>query len=285
MSKAARGALAPLLIVALSGCSMTETTTAVRVQLGPSTERIRLMRPDAAPIAAVWRQDESSLVGQLSFTKACNTETVQVSQRTEITDTHANRNYLIGAYVAGAALSLLGVAVFANAQGKSERVTCGSGDDAPKSGDKCESEAGAWRALGGITIGAGLGAILGGAIVQSRKYELETKALPSGELVRTIPNRDDCGTTKSFEGAVVRASLSSGGSWAGIVDSEGAVRIELTGAALSQGARAAFSLESVPLEATKLSLSGTSLGELELQGAGVALRRSSPARASAFIRR
>jgi len=260
---------------------MTETTTTVRVLPGPSAKRIRLLRPDAAPVSAIWKQEGSTLVGQLSFANECRTETVQVNRRTQTTDTHPNRKYATGAYVAGAVLSVVGVALMANAEGKSDTVTCGRGDEAPKSGDQCRSEAGTWRELGAITIGAGLGAILGGVIVQSRKPVVETKELASEQQVRTQPNHNACGSPEKLEGAIVRATLSSGGSWTGMADRTGAVRIDLTGAATSRGARAAFTLESLKADTTAVSLANEPLGELELEPPRAASRHGSETRASA----
>lgn len=284
MSNSSRIACAPLLALVLSGCAMTETTTTVRVLPGPSTERIRLVRPDVAPLSAVWRQEGWSLVGQLSFANECSTETVQVNRRTQVTDTHPNRKYTTGAYVAGATLSVVGVALIANAQDKSDLVTCGSGGGAPQSGDTCGSEAGAWRELGAVTIGAGLGAVLGGMIVQSRKPVVEAKELPSEQQIRPQPNHNPCGKPEALDGAVARAALSSGGTWTGTVDRTGAVRIDLAGASFSRGARAVLSLESMRSDATGLSLGGTALGELELEPPNAATRRAPATHVSgAFI--
>jgi hypothetical protein len=281
MSNSCRLAFVPVLALALSGCAMTETTTTVRVLPGPSAERIRLLRPDAAPVSAVWRQEGSSLVGQLSFANECSTETVQINRRTQVTDTHSNRKYATGAYLAGAALSVIGVAILANTEGKSDRVICGSGVGAPKNGDRCNSEAGAWREIGAITIGAGLGAVLGGVVVQSRKPVVETKNLPSEQQVRIQPNHNACGNPKALEGAIVRAALSSGGTWTGTADRTGAVRIDLAGAAISRGARALFTLESVRSDSTAVPLANAPLGELGLEPPTATSRHASAAHASA----
>jgi hypothetical protein len=285
MSNNCRPTLPALLALLLSGCAMTETTTTIRVQPGSPTERIRLVRPDASALSAVWRQEGSSVVGQLSFNDVCDTEAVQVNRRTQLTDTHPNRRYATGAYIAGAVLSVAAVALFANAQGKSESVTCGSGGSAPQSGDRCDSEAGAWRELGAITLGAGLGAFLGGAIVQTRKPRIESKDLPNEQQVRSVPNHNGCGDPDTLEGAVVRATLSSGGMWTGITDRSGVVRIDLAGAALGREPRAILSLESVKSGATALSLAGAPLGELELEPPTATARHAVAARASAVFLR
>ncbi len=271
---------APVLAWVLSGCAMMETTTTVRTLPGPSTERVRLVRPDAAAVAASWKQEGSSLIGQLSFTNACLTEAVQLNRRTQVTETHPNRTYTTGAYVAGAVMAAVGVVLMANAQGKSEVVHCGTPGLAPKSGDTCESKAGAWRTMGWVALGAGVGTALGGVLVHTRKPVIESKDLPSAEQVRVIPNREGCGSTSSLEGAVVRASLSSGGTWTGTADETGVVRIELAGAAYSQGAHASFTLESVRPSVTPIAVSGSSLGELELQAVRPSPRRTLASRST-----
>lgn len=182
-----------------------------------------------------------------------------------MTDTHPNRRYTTGAYVTGAALSLLGIALIANAQGKDETVACGGGT--PSSGDTCHSEAGAWQKMGAVAIGAGLGTILGGAIVQSRKPVVRTKNLPSNEQVRVVPSKRSCGSTAALEGATVAASLSSGGKWIGVLDGQGRVRIDLSGSSPRRGTLATMNLESVAPDAAPLLVVGMVLGELELQPA------------------
>jgi hypothetical protein len=265
---------APVLAWVLSGCAMMETTTTVRTLPGPATERVRLVRPDAAAVAASWKQEGSTLVGQLSFTNACLTETVQLDRRTQVTETHPNPTYTTGAYVAGAVMAAAGVVFMATAHGKSEVVYCGSPGGAPKSGDTCDSEAGAWRTIGWVALGAGVGTALGGVLVHTRKPVVESKDLPSAEQVRVIPNRGGCGSTSSLEGAVVRASLSSGGNWIGTADETGIVRIELAGAAYGQRAHASFTLESVRPGVSRLAISGSPLGELDLQTVRPSPRRA-----------
>ena len=285
MCHAIRFARAGVLLFALAGCSLTETTTTVRVQAGPATERIRLVRPYAAPLSATWTQEGTTVVGQLAFTNACQLESVQFNHRTQATETKPNKRYATAAYIFGSMLSVAGVALIANAQGKSDVVTCGNGSSAPRDGDKCSSEAGAWRELGAVTLGAGVGAILGGVIVQSRKHEVETKELPSDEQVRVIPDRDRCGRVELLEGAVVSASLSSGGMWSGSVDATGVVRIALAGASVTEPARATFKLESTRHDASGLQLASTPLGELELEPPNAHVRRGREARGSVAVAR
>jgi hypothetical protein len=244
---------------------MSETTTSVRSLPGRSYERTRLERPDGVPLSATWRQEGLTLVGQLTFTEACRTEAVQVMRRAQVTDTHPNRRYTTAAYVTGGALALLGIALFAHSQSKDETVTCGDG--APSDGETCRSEAGAWRDVGAVTLGSGLGAILGGVIVQSRKPVVEHKDLPSQEHVRVLPNERSCGATAALEGSTVAATLSSGGKWSGVVDGQGAVRIELSGSSAGRGTRATLSLESVATAAAPLVPVGAVVGEVELQPA------------------
>jgi hypothetical protein len=183
----------------------------------------------------------------------------------EVTDTHPNRRYTTGAYITGAALSVLGLALIANAQGKSEHVTCGNGTSAPSSGDRCDSEAGAWRTLGAIALGSGLGAVLGGAIVQSKKPTVTSKDLPAQEEIAVTPGPRSCGNVAALKDSTVAATLSGGGQWTSAVDAQGTVRIDLKGALVAAGTRATFTIDSVSGEAGKLVTAGTLVGELELR--------------------
>ncbi len=253
--------------VSLPGCAMTETTTTVRAQPQPFVQRLRLERPDLVPISGAWHQEALALVGQLAFSRACRTETIRRTKQVQVTDTHPNRRYATGAYITGAALSVLGLALVANAQGKNEHVTCGSGDEAPRAGNTCDSEAGAWRTLGFTTLGAGLGAILGGAIVQTRKSVVTSKDLPTQEEVLLAPEALSCGSPATLKDSTVAATLSSGGKWFGAVDSQGTVRIDLRGSSAERGTIAKLTFEAVAPGAAPLVAVGTPVGEVVLQPA------------------
>jgi hypothetical protein len=264
-----------LLAISVGGCSMTETTTTIRLEAGVPAERVRLVRPDAAPVSATWTQEASSIQGQLSFADACSTESVQVNRRTEVTETHASRKYTVGSYIAGGLLAVAGTAMMASSQGMDEQVSCGNGST-PQSGDTCYSQAGAWREAGGIVLGTGAGIALIGLIVQNTKRSVETKDLPSEERAKAIPDRKACGTLDALGGAVVKATLPGGGSWTGVVDAKGAVRIDLAGAMLAPSARAKLWLESVkPRPNELLSLAPMPLGEIDLAAPSIA-KRSQP---------
>lgn len=249
----------------LPGCQLTETTTTVRAQSQAPTERIRLERPDSAPLSGAWQQNGTTLVGQLAFTNACGTETVQRTKLVQVKDTHPNRRTSTAAYIAGSALAVMSLALFANSQGKSEHVTCGSGDGEPVAGNRCDSEAGAWRSLGAITLGAGVGAILGGAIVASRKPVVTSKDLPSQERVLVSPGPKSCGDIAALQGSQVAATLSTGGKWTSTVDADGSVHIDLRGASIQRDTVATLTVESIGGSASDLVPIGTRVGQLELQ--------------------
>jgi hypothetical protein len=253
-----------LAVVSLPGCSMTKTTVSVRSTAQAPTQHLRLVRPDAAPLTAVWRQEGRQLVGQLAFTPACQAETHQVTRREQVTDTRPNQSYYVGAYVAGALLSVAGLALIANSQGKSEEVSCGSGAR-PRAGDTCDSPAGLWRTGGIVVLGTGLGTILGGALVQARPPEIRAGWLPPEKRVSVDPKIYACGTRAELKDVVVAAGLSGGGRWLGKADDQGAVRIELgANADLSSRQFARFTVESAPEGAERFAPSGFSLGELRL---------------------
>lgn len=266
-------ALTALLASTVCGCSMGQTATYVRVERPPPQERVRLVRPAEAPIVAAWRQDGPTLIGQLAFAKVCQTEAVQLTRRARVSETRPNRNYVVGSYVAGSLLSAAGIAFMANSVGKSEETTCHDGE--------CSSQASAWRALGMLTLASGVAAIIGGVFVKNANPRIEATQLPDEVRVVPLASAGDCGNAQALDGAVVRATLSSGGSWDGTADRNGVVRIELTGSAYARGAHASFSLTSIRPEATKLSLAGASLGQLELEP--FRLRRAPRSKPTVFL--
>jgi hypothetical protein len=159
--------------------------------------------------------------------------------------------------VAGSLLSAAGVAFIANSVGKSEETTCERGE--------CSSQASAWRALGMLTLASGVGAIVAGVFVQNASPRIESTQLPDEVQVVPTAGASDCGNPQALNGAVVRAVLSTGGSWDGTADRDGVVRIDLAGAAYPSGAHARFTLESISAEATGLALVGAQLGTLQLE--------------------
>lgn len=264
--------LVGLASVSLLGCSMTKTTVSVRSTSQAPTQQIRLVRPDAAPLTAVWRQEGRELVGQLAFTAACQAETHQVTRREQVTDTRPNKSYYVGAYVAGALLSVAGLALIANSQDKSEEVVCGSGAR-PRAGDTCDSPAGLWRTGGVVVLGTGLGTILGGALVQARPPEIRAGWLPPEKHVSVDPKVYACGTRADLKDVVIAAELSGGGRWLGKSNEQGAVRIALgANADLSSRQSARFIVESAPTRAVGFARSGLALGELALGARKVAKR-------------
>lgn len=248
----------------LGGCSTTSTSTSVRSAPAEPTHQLRLIRPDLAPLSATWHQEGRSLVGQLAFTAACQAETRQVIRREQITETRPNKSYYTGAYIAGAIVTMVGIGLVASSAGKSDTVSCGSGST-PRDGDKCTSEAGAWRSAGALVIATGLGTVLGGVIVQARKPQVETARLPSEFRIAVEPKAHACGRLESLENMVIAVDLSDGGQWSGRVDSQGGVRIDLGANANLRGAQTArFSVDAVPQTAESFATVGLALGELSL---------------------
>jgi hypothetical protein len=256
-----------------TGCSMTRTTTMVVATEAAPVQHVRLVRPDAEPLQAEWRQEGRQLVGQLAFTAACQAETRHLVKREQVTETAPNKAYYVSAYVVGALVSAVGLGLIANASGRSESVYCGSGGQV-RSGDSCTSEAGAWR-TGGITLlGTGLVTMLGGALVHARKPDVHTSALLPEERVAVDPKLYACARVEDLQGTVVAAELSRGGKWIKTADAQGVVRIEL-GSNANLGAQqvARFSVDSAPEPTDRFARPGLALGELSLTAARQVARR------------
>jgi hypothetical protein len=250
--------------VSLLGCSMTRTTVSVRSTAQAPTQQVRLIRPDAAPLTAAWRQEGRELVGQLAFTAACQSETRQVTRREQLTETRPNKTYYVAAYVAGALLSVAGVGMLAASQSKNDEVYCGSGGH-PRAGDTCDSEAGAWRKVGVGVLSTGLVSILSGVLVQTRPPDVRAGWLPPEERVSIDPKVYACGHGEDLKDLVLAAELSGGGKWLGKSDEQGVVRIVLgPNADLASRQSARFLVESAPKRAESFAPSGLALGELEL---------------------
>lgn len=248
----------------VTACSMTRTTTTVRAAEEAPVQHVRLVRPDAEPLQARWHQEGRQLVGQLAFTAACQAETRQLVKREQVTETAPNKAYYVGAYVVGALVSVVGLGFIANASGKSEEVYCGSGGQA-RSGDKCTSEADAWRTGGIVLLGSGLGTVVGGALVHARKSEVQTSALVPEERVSVDPKLYACAKLEDLQGMVVAAELSGGGKWLGTADEHGVVRIELgPNANLAAQQTARFSVDSAPEPTDRFARPGLALGDLSL---------------------
>jgi hypothetical protein len=256
-----------------TGCSMTRTTTTVHATEGAPVQHVRLVRPNAEPLQAEWRQEGRQLVGQLSLTAACQAETRHVVKREQVTETAPNKAYYVSAYVVGALVSAVGLGFVANASGKSESVSCGSGGQV-RSGDSCRSEAGAWRTGGFALLGTGLGTMLGGALVHGRKSEVQRSALLPEERVSVDPKLYACARVEDLQGTVVAAELSGGGKWLGTVDAQGVVRIELgSNANLGAQQAARFSVDSAPEPTDRFARPGLALGELSLTSARQVAKR------------
>ena len=236
-------------------------------------QHVRLVRPDAEPLQAEWRQEGRELVGQLSLTAACQAETRQLVKREQVTETAPNKAYYVSAYVVGALVSAVGLGFVANASGKSESVYCGNGGQV-RSGDSCRSEAGVWRTGGFALLGTGLGTMLGGALVQARKSEVQTSELLPEEHVAVDPKLHACARVEDLEGTVVAAELSGGGNWLGTADAQGVVRIELgPNANLGAQQTARFSVDSAPEPTDRFARPGLALGELSLTAAPKVAKR------------
>jgi hypothetical protein len=219
--------LAGVLAVAVSasGCSMTTTTTSVRATPGPVTQRLRLSRAGLAPLEAHFAQQETALVGRVSFAQNCVYEGASTLRRELLTTTTTNKQSTTALLVAGGILAAAGVALYASSSGKDENVYCGDGE--PEDGDQCHSEAGAYRYVGVVTLGTGLGALLGGGALLARKPKVETKPLESQELHSVGPTVGMCGKQASLDGLSVYVNMPGGGTWSGRVDAEGSARIDL----------------------------------------------------------
>ncbi len=264
LSLVARPLISVPLAILLSGCSMSRTTTNVRSTPLEPRYQIRLVRLEQPPLVGAWEQQGRSLLGHITYTASCQAETRHVVEREQIAETGPNKAYYVGAYVAGALLTVAGIALAANSAGKSNAVTCGSGGRL-RAGDSCESEASAWRTAGGLTIATGLGLALGGALVHARRTEVATTRLAPEQQVIVAPQLHACGHLADLRDLVVAAEIDGTGKWLGQADALGVVRIEL-GESVKLGTKPTvrFSVASAPPSATSFTFAGAPLGALTL---------------------
>jgi hypothetical protein len=236
-------------------------------------QHIRLIRPDAEPLQARWRQEGRELVGQLAIVAACQAETRQLVKREQVTETAPNKAYYVGAYVVGALTAAAGVGLLANASTKSEEVYCGSGGQ-PRAGDSCTSAAAAWRTGGIVLLGTGLGTMLGGALVQAKKSAVQTSPLLPEERVSVDPKVHACARLEDLKGTVVAAGLSGGGQWLGQADEQGLVRIDLgPNVNLTPQQTVRFSVGAAPEPTASFMRPGLPLGALSLTAARKLVKR------------
>jgi len=254
--------LAGMLAVALSasGCSMTTTTTSVRATPGPVTQRLRLSRAGLSPLEAHFAQQETALLGRVSFAQNCVYEGSSTLKRELLTTTTTNKQSTTALLVAGGILTAAGIALYASSSGKDENVYCG---DEPKDGDQCHSEAGTYRYLGVVTLGTGLGALLGGGVLLARKPQVETKPLESQELHSVGPTVGLCGKQASLDGLSVYVNMPGGGTWSGRVDAEGSARIDLP--SQFEATTLPVFVGAVPASAAGMVSPGMQLTEVTLQ--------------------
>ncbi|HVJ17892.1 MAG TPA: hypothetical protein VM686_20875 [Polyangiaceae bacterium] len=253
-----------MLAVTTAACSTTKTTSTLRTSVEPTTQRFRLVRPDADALSAEWQQDGHRILGKLSFTAACQTETTQVTRREQVKETRANGAYTATAYVLGGVLSAAGVGLYAASAGQDDTVSCGDGGNVEE-GDKCNSPAGIFREVGAVTIGLGITSIIAGVIAGLRKPTTETVELPSETRATVAPAVHSCGELSQLAGLTVTAALSDGGKWSGSADENGNISIDLSpNLHLHGGVTARLSIESVPAKASRFIKPGAVLGDLSL---------------------
>lgn len=239
--------------------------TTVQARTEPATERIRLQRREAVPVTSSWHQDGELLRGQVAFSTDCQVESVTVTRRTETRKPNPVAKVAPTlAIVGGAALAALGVGAMAASRHKHHEVVCGNGEDPPRDGDRCSSEAGAWVELGAYT--AALGVLLGaGGVAAWPSSKSHSSELPPVEAVTALPDPHLCGSVASLAGAEVVMEVPGGAHWLGEVDADGSVRIDLTqGPEPRPGTLASFSFGKLPPGAPVFVTPGLKLGELVL---------------------
>jgi hypothetical protein len=203
-------------------------------------------------------------MGELVFTDECVIETQQTTTRYEVTETRGNSKTATGWLVAGSLLSLVGAGVYASAAGADETVYCGSGD-APEAGDQCHSEKSVQQELGVAVLGLGLGSLVAGGITLARKPTEESKALPVERSIRRSAGAQRCGELETLEGTQIAVDIPGRGSWSGVANREGGVRIELAPELTLPRAEVRFKVQTVPPAIEGLVAVGLDVGGLSLE--------------------
>lgn len=263
-----RTVAALLLLVTLSGCGVT-TQSSVAKSEGSTTSRLRLARPDAAPVVAIWRQENHAIVGSIGFTRQCSLETTRTVERTQVTSTRPSKKGSTALIVAGSVLAAVGTGLMAAAEDQDDTVSCGRGGEV-RDGDRCTSVAGAFTELGVSVLVAG--ATMGGYGIwnATRKPTVKETPLPPEQLRSSTPD-SPCGNLAALDGMSVLAQLPDGGLWRGLVNADGSARIELGSSGMPVGAPIPVVVDSVPPALEGIVKRGTPLGEVTL--ASVAQRK------------
>jgi hypothetical protein len=257
----ARTAATLLLIFSLSGCGVTTQSSVAKAE-GPSTTRLRLARPDAAPIEGTWRQENQAIVGSIAFTRQCSLETTRTVKRTQVTSSRPRKRDSTLLIVAGSVLAVAGTGFIVASKDQDDTVYCGSGDRV-REGDRCNSLAGSFVELGVSVLTAG--AVLGGygIFAASKKPTVTETPLPPEQLVSTKPD-SPCGNLAALDGMAVLAQLPDGALRRGQVTADGSARIELGPSGALTGAPIPIVVDSVPTALEGIVNRGTPLGEVTL---------------------
>jgi len=252
--------VAGLTVSLISGCvGSTQSSSITKVE-GPSTSHLRLVRPDAAPLEANWRQEQRAIVGSVGFTRQCLLETTRTVKRTQVTTRKPNKAHTVGYIVVGSLLAVAGTGLLAVSTTKSETVYCVDGDAGR---DRCSSEAGGYRLMGSgvLTIAGALAGV--GIWSAVKKPTVEEAPLPPEELKSATPE-SPCGDPANLAGMTLLAALPDGSLRRGEIVADGSARIDLGNTPQFSSIPVKISVDSVPQALEGIVSRGAPLGELTL---------------------
>jgi len=247
----------------LSACTgFRETTTSIRSLPDKPVERVRLTRAGVSPIAGEFRQQEHSVLGQLSITHLCTQESTQLIRKREESDTHTVRGTAMAWTVVGGLVTAVGAGLLVASDDADKRVSCGEG----KAGDQCESESSAMQTAAFSLLVTGLSSAIAGGYFLAQKPSTETKELPAERVTRVQAESVSCGATRMVEGLSVGVEIPGNGTWTGVALADGSVRIEVSpGIKLPDSGTLPVVVMAVPANLAGVVSPGMRLGEVALK--------------------
>ncbi len=244
----------------LAGCTgFRETTTSVRSVPEAPVERLRLTRTGSVPVTGSFQPDGRSVLGQLSASNECTTESSQLIRRREEHDTHTVRGTATAWAVVGGLVTAVGAGLLVASGDADQRVSCGDG----RAGDQCESESSAMQTAGFTLLTMGICSAVTGGYFLAQKPNVETKELPAERVTNVKAAGVSCGAARLFEGVSVGFEIPGNGTWSGQALADGSVRIDVSsGIKLPDSESLPVFVLAVPPRLAGIISPGTRLGEV-----------------------